>query len=43
MNIKKLIKEAGINDDPNLRETERRNRAFTRLEALAGAKPRLEK
>lgn len=39
----KLIKEAGINDDPNLRETERRNRAFTRLEALAGAKPRLEK
>lgn len=39
----KLIQEAGINDDPNLRETERRNRAFTRLEALAGAKPRLEK
>ncbi|WP_295731064.1 type I restriction endonuclease subunit R [uncultured Limosilactobacillus sp.] len=39
----KLIKEAGINDDPNLRENERRNRAFTRLEALAGAKPRLEK
>lgn len=37
-----LLKEANLNDDPNLEENARRNREFSRLEALAGAQPRLE-
>ncbi len=37
-----LIKEANLDDDPNLEENARRNREFSRLEALAGAQPRLE-
>lgn len=37
-----LLKEANLDDDPNLEETDRRNREFSRLEALAGAQPRLE-
>lgn len=37
-----LLKEANLDDDPNLEENARRNREFSRLEALAGAQPRLE-
>lgn len=37
-----LLKDANLDDDPNLEETVRRNREFSRLEALAGAKPRLQ-
>ncbi|MCH9266139.1 type I restriction endonuclease subunit R [Pediococcus acidilactici] len=37
-----LLKEADLNDDPNLDENARRNREFSRLEALAGAQPRLQ-
>lgn len=37
-----LIKEAGLEDDPSLPENVQRNRAATRLSAIAGAKPRLE-
>ncbi|MEK1396306.1 type I restriction endonuclease subunit R [Limosilactobacillus fermentum] len=37
-----LLKEANLNDDPNLEENARRNREFSRLEALAGAQPRLK-
>lgn len=37
-----LIEEAGLDDDPSLPENERRNRKYTQLEALAGARPRLE-
>lgn len=38
----KLIKEANLDDDPNLEENKRRNREFSRLETLAGAKSRLQ-
>ena len=37
-----LLKEANLDDDPNLEENARRNREFSSLEALAGAQPRLE-
>ena len=37
-----LLREANLNDDPNIEENARRNREFSRLEALAGAQPRLE-
>ena len=37
-----LLKEANLDDDPNLEENTRRNREFSSLEALAGAQPRLE-
>ncbi len=37
-----LLKEANLDDDPSLEENARRNREFSRLEALAGAQPRLE-
>lgn len=37
-----LLKEANLDDDPNIEENAQRNREFSRLEALAGAKPRLE-
>lgn len=37
-----LLKEANLDDDLNLEENARRNREFSRLEALAGAQPRLE-
>lgn len=37
-----LLKETNLNDDPNLGDNARRNREFSRLEALAGAQPRLE-
>lgn len=36
-----LLKEANLDDDPNLEENARRNREFSRLEALAGAQPRV--
>lgn len=39
---RQLLKEANLNDDPNLEENARRNREFSRLEALAGAQPRLK-
>ena len=39
---RKLLKEANLNDDPNLEQNARRNREFSRLEALAGAQPRLK-
>lgn len=38
-----LIKEAGLNDDPDEPDNVRRNKQFTRLEALAGAQSRLKK
>ena len=38
----KLLREADLNDDPNIEENARRNREFSRLEALAGSKPRLQ-
>ena len=37
-----LLREANLNDDPNIPENARRNREFSRLEALAGAQPRLQ-
>lgn len=37
-----LLKEANLDDDPNIEENARRNREYSRLEALAGAQPRLE-
>ena len=37
-----LLKDADLDDNPNLQENARRNREFSRLEALAGAKPRLQ-
>lgn len=37
-----LLNQANLDDDPNIEENARRNREFSRLEALAGAKPRLE-
>lgn len=37
-----LLKAANLNDDPKIEENARRNREFSRLEALAGAQPRLE-
>lgn len=37
-----LLHQANLDDDPNLEENARRDREFSRLEALAGAKPRLE-
>ena len=37
-----LLKEANLDDDPSIEENAQRNREFSRLEALAGAKPRLE-
>lgn len=39
---RQLLKEANLNDDPNLEQNARRNREFSRLEALAGAQPRLK-
>ena len=36
-----LLEEANLDDDPNIEENGRRNREFSRLEALAGAQPRL--
>ncbi|WEV40696.1 type I restriction endonuclease subunit R [Lactobacillus sp. ESL0681] len=39
---KQIITEAGLDDDTSLPDDERRNREYTRLEALAGAKPRLK-
>ena len=38
----KVLHESGLDDDANLEKNERRKRELTRLEALAGAKPRLE-
>lgn len=38
----KLLQDANLDDDPNFEENARRNREFSRLEALAGAKPRLQ-
>lgn len=40
---KQLISDVGLNDNPDEPENIRRNKQFTRLEVLAGAKPRLEK
>lgn len=40
---KQLINDVGLNDNPDEPENIRRNKQFTRLEVLAGAKPRLEK
>jgi type I restriction enzyme R subunit len=40
---KQLLEEYQLNDDPKLESNERRKREFTKLEALAGAAPRLEK
>lgn len=37
-----LLRRADLDDDPNIEENARRNREISRLEALAGAKPRLE-
>ena len=37
-----LLKEANLDDDPNIEENARRNREYSRLEALAGAQPRLK-
>jgi type I restriction enzyme R subunit len=37
-----LLKEANLNDDPNVPENVRRNREVSRLESLAGAQPRLQ-
>lgn len=37
-----ILKRANLNDDPNIEENARRNREFSRLEALAGALPRLK-
>ena len=37
-----LLSKANLDDDPSIEENARRNREFSRLEALAGAKPRLE-
>lgn len=37
-----LLKESNLDDDPNIEENARRNREYSRLEALAGAQPRLE-
>lgn len=39
---RQLLKEANLNDDPNLEQNARRNREFSRLEALAGAQTRLK-
>lgn len=39
---RQLLKEDNLNDDPNLEQNARRNREFSRLEALAGAQPRLK-
>ncbi|MFT9451286.1 type I restriction endonuclease subunit R [Liquorilactobacillus ghanensis] len=38
----KLLREADLDDDPSIEENARRNREFSRLEALAGARPRLQ-
>lgn len=38
----KLIHQANLDDDPTNEDNVRRNREFSRLEALAGAQPRLE-
>ncbi|KRL73965.1 type I restriction endonuclease subunit R [Ligilactobacillus saerimneri] len=38
----RLLKEANLDDDPEISENVRRSREFSRLEALAGAKSRLE-
>lgn len=38
----KIIKSANLDDNPEIEENARRNREFSRLEALAGAKPRLQ-
>ena len=40
---KRLIKDVGLNDNPDEPDNIRRNKEFTRLEVLAGSKPRLEK
>lgn len=37
-----LLRKANLDDDPNIEENAKRNREFTRLEALAGSKSRLE-
>ena len=36
-----LLKKANLEDDPSIEDNARRNREFSRLAALAGAKPRL--